>query len=88
MRNPGLLRWGRETLCEDGSNNAQAVLLSRRELSVLQMIAQGLSNHEIAERLYISLHTVKSHAQRINVKLGVSRRTQAIVRAKELGLVK
>ncbi|MBO3273653.1 helix-turn-helix transcriptional regulator [Pseudomonas schmalbachii] len=87
MRNPGLLRWGRETLCEGGAST-QAVLLSRRELSVLQMIAQGLSNHEIAERLYISLHTVKSHAQKINVKLGVSRRTQAIVRAKELGLVK
>ncbi|MNG26955.1 Transcriptional regulatory protein LiaR [compost metagenome] len=65
-----------------------AVLLSRRELSVLEMIAQGLSNHEIAERLFISLHTVKTHAQRINFKLGVERRTQAIVRAKELGLVK
>ncbi|MCY1487940.1 HTH-type transcriptional regulator MalT [compost metagenome] len=86
LRNPGLLRWGREILQEGG--DAQAVLLSRRELSVLEMIAQGLSNHEIAERLYISLHTVKSHAQRINMKLGVSRRTQAIARAKELGLVK
>ncbi|MCY1498190.1 HTH-type transcriptional regulator MalT [compost metagenome] len=61
--------------------------LSRRERSVLEMIAEGLANQEIAERLHISLHTVKSHAQRINNKLGVSRRTQAIVRAKELGLV-
>ncbi|MCP1644878.1 ATP/maltotriose-dependent transcriptional regulator MalT [Pseudomonas citronellolis] len=87
MRNPGLLRWGHEALCENGTAG-QAALLSRRELAVLQMIAQGLSNHEIAERLFISLHTVKSHAQRINIKLGVSRRTQAIVRAKELGLVK
>ncbi|MCY1403083.1 HTH-type transcriptional regulator MalT [compost metagenome] len=87
LRNPGLVRWGKETLCAEGQSPV-AVLLSRRELSVLEMIAQGLSNHEIAERLFISLHTVKSHAQRINAKLGVERRTQAIVRAKELGLVK
>jgi len=63
------------------------VQLSRRELAVLQLIALGLANREISERLHISLHTVKSHAQRINVKLGVSRRTLAIVRAKALGLV-
>ncbi|MFR0693558.1 LuxR C-terminal-related transcriptional regulator [Enterobacterales bacterium AE_CKDN230030158-1A_HGKHYDSX7] len=61
--------------------------LSRRELSVLGMIGEGLSNQEIADRLHISLHTVKSHAQRINAKLGVCRRTQAIVRAKALGLL-
>jgi len=61
--------------------------LSRRERSVLGMIAEGLANQEIADRLHISLHTVKSHAQRINAKLGVSRRTQAIVRAKALGLL-
>lgn len=61
--------------------------LSRRERSVLSMIAEGLANQEIADRLHISLHTVKSHAQRINAKLGVCRRTQAIVRAKALGLV-
>lgn len=87
LRNPGLVRWGRETLGADSQQSA-AVLLSRRELAVLKMIAQGLSNHEIAEQLFISLHTVKSHAQSINLKLGVARRTQAIVRAKELGLVK
>lgn len=61
--------------------------LSRREASVLQLIAMGLTNQNIAERLHISLHTVKSHAQKINVKLGVSRRTQAIVRAKAIGIV-
>ncbi|MHB9797410.1 LuxR C-terminal-related transcriptional regulator [Pseudomonas sp. MT3] len=87
LRNPGLIRWGRETLSADARQSA-AVLLSRRELAVLKMIAQGLSNHEIAEQLFISLHTVKSHAQSINTKLGVARRTQAILRAKELGLVK
>ncbi|MNZ45327.1 Response regulator protein VraR [compost metagenome] len=62
--------------------------LSRREHSVLTMIAEGLANQEIAERLHISLHTVKSHAQRINSKLGVTRRAQAVVRAKSLGLVR
>lgn len=72
---------------EDAGTDADVVQLSRREVSVLQLIAGGLANQEIAERLHISLHTVKSHAQRINVKLGVSRRTQAILRAKELGLV-
>ncbi|MFR0692967.1 LuxR C-terminal-related transcriptional regulator [Enterobacterales bacterium AE_CKDN230030158-1A_HGKHYDSX7] len=87
QRNPGLIRWGKETLNADSPSSA-AVLLSRRELAVLGMIAQGLSNQDIAEQLYISLHTVKSHAQSINTKLGVARRTQAIVRAKELGLVK
>ncbi|MNY39096.1 Response regulator protein VraR [compost metagenome] len=64
-----------------------AVMLSRRELTVLEMIAQGLSNQEIAQGLHLSLHTVKSHAQKINAKLGVSRRTQAIAQAKHLGLV-
>lgn len=72
---------------EDAGADTDIVQLSRRELSVLQLIAGGLANQEIAERLHISLHTVKSHAQRINVKLGVSRRTQAILRAKELRLV-
>jgi ATP/maltotriose-dependent transcriptional regulator MalT len=60
-------------------------LLSRRELAVLGLIAQGHSNQQIAEQLYISLHTVKTHARRINVKLGVQRRTQAVARAKAEG---
>ncbi|KAF1067086.1 MAG: Serine/threonine-protein kinase PknK [Pseudomonas citronellolis] len=62
-------------------------LLSLRELSVLELIARGCSNLEIGERLFISLHTVKTHARRINGKLGVERRTQAVARAKELGLL-
>lgn len=61
--------------------------LSRRELEVLRLIAQGASNQQIAEQLYISLHTVKTHARRINGKLGVERRTQAVAKAKSLGFL-
>jgi LuxR family maltose regulon positive regulatory protein len=61
--------------------------LSQRELEVLQLIAQGLSNHEISERLFLALSTVKGHNQKIFEKLQVQRRTEAIVRARELGLL-
>ena len=61
--------------------------LSSRELAVLQLIAQGCSNQEISDQLFISLHTVKTHASHINSKLGVERRTQAVARAQELGLL-
>ena len=53
----------------------------------LGLIAQGLSNQEVAEQLFISLHTVKTHARRIHSKLGVERRTQAVAKAKTLGLM-
>nr|WP_010486492.1 LuxR C-terminal-related transcriptional regulator [Pseudomonas sp. S9] len=62
-------------------------LLSCRELAVLRLIAQGCSNQEVADQLFISLHTVKTHARRINGKLGVARRTQAVARAKAQGLL-
>lgn len=61
--------------------------ISDREHGVLELIAKGLSNQEIADKLHISLHTVKTHARRINAKLEVRSRTQAIVRARELGLL-
>tara|TARA_R110001606_G_scaffold210002_4_gene357303 strand:- start:13015 stop:15705 length:2691 start_codon:yes stop_codon:yes gene_type:complete len=61
--------------------------LSTRELAVLECIAQGHSNQQISETLFISLHTVKSHARRINHKLGVARRTQAVAQGKLLGLL-
>ena len=61
--------------------------LSVRELAVLRLIAQGCSNQQISEQLFISLHTVKSHASHINSKLGVERRTQAVARAKAMGLL-
>ncbi len=61
--------------------------LSSRELAVLRLIAQGCSNQEISEQLFISLHTVKTHASHINSKLGVERRTQAVARAKAIGVL-
>ncbi|MGO1501782.1 MAG: LuxR C-terminal-related transcriptional regulator [Marinobacter sp.] len=61
--------------------------ISDREQGVLELIAKGLSNQAIADQLHISLHTVKTHARRINAKLDVRSRTQAIVRARELGLL-
>lgn len=60
--------------------------LSQRELKVLQLIAFGDSNLQIAEKLFISLHTVKTHVRRIHSKLGVERRTQAVAKAKLLNL--
>ncbi len=75
---------------EDGHNQAFAKarsVLSQRELGVLELIAQGMSNQEIAEKLFISLHTVKTHARRINSKLTVKSRTQAIIKAREIGVI-
>jgi len=62
--------------------------LSRRELEVLRLIVSGLRNQEIADQLVISKATVKRHISNIYGKMGVSRRTQAIVRAQELGLLR
>jgi len=60
--------------------------LSLRELEVLELIASGSSNRQIADKLFISLHTVKTHVRRIHGKLGVERRTHAVARARMLGL--
>ena len=60
--------------------------MSDRELEVLHLIADGLSNRDIGERLFLALNTVKGHNRNIYSKLGVQRRTEAIVRARELGL--
>ena len=61
--------------------------LTARELEVLRLIAEGLSNQEICERLFLALDTVKGHNRRIFCKLQVQRRTEAIARARELGLL-
>ncbi|MCF6131893.1 helix-turn-helix transcriptional regulator [Flavobacterium wongokense] len=61
--------------------------ISKRELEVLSLMAEGLSNNEIAERLFVSLNTVKTHSAKLFEKLEVKRRTQAIETAKKLGLL-
>ena len=61
--------------------------LSRRELEILELIARGFSNHEISQRLFIALNTVKGHNRKIYGKLQVQRRTEAVARARELGLL-
>jgi len=61
--------------------------LSKRELEILNLMAQGHSNEEIASKLFVSLSTVKTHNQNLFVKLDVKRRTQAIEKAKRLNLI-
>ena len=75
---------------ETPPDHSQALVeqLSPRELEVLRLVAQGLSNHEISERLFLALSTVKGHNLKIFEKLQVKSRTEAIVRARELGLLK
>ncbi|WP_187806017.1 LuxR C-terminal-related transcriptional regulator [Aquipseudomonas alcaligenes] len=71
----------------DTHSEEQELQLSPREQEVLELIAEGLSNQQIAERLHISVHTVKSHAWHINGKLGVERRTHAVAKAKAEGVL-
>ena len=61
--------------------------LSKRELEILDLLAQGYSNQEIAEKLFVSLSTVKTHNQNLFDKLEVKRRTQAVEKAKRLQLI-
>ncbi|HET6255784.1 MAG TPA: response regulator transcription factor [Puia sp.] len=61
--------------------------LSARELEVLQAMAEGLSNQEIAARLFVSLNTIKTHSANIFDKLDVRRRTQAVDKAKKLNII-
>jgi DNA-binding CsgD family transcriptional regulator len=70
-------------------NEAEMIRLgiSKRELEVLQLMAEGLSNAEIAARLFVSLNTIKTHASNLFFKLNASRRTQAIEKAKSLCLI-
>jgi two-component system, NarL family, response regulator LiaR len=61
--------------------------ITKREYEVLGLIAQGLSNQEIADRLFVSMSTVKTHTSNLFLKLNASRRTQALQRAKELRIL-
>ena len=62
--------------------------ITRRELEILELIAQGMSNREIAEKLFVSENTVKTHSSRVFDKLGAKRRTQAVQLGKEFGLLR
>jgi DNA-binding CsgD family transcriptional regulator len=65
----------------------QTLGITARELEILTLIARGLSNREIATQLFVSENTVKTHCARAFDKLGAARRTQAVLRGKELGLL-
>ncbi len=73
----------------DGNPQAQASLgISPREREVLELLAAGLSNKQIADKLNVSPHTVKTHVARLFEKLDARRRTEAILKARELGLLR
>lgn len=61
--------------------------ISKREHEVLGLMAQGFSNQQIADKLFVSLNTIKTHSSNLFLKLEVSRRTQAVQKAKELRLI-
>ena len=61
--------------------------ISQREMDVLQLMAAGATNQEIADRLFVSLNTIKTHTSRLFEKLDVKRRTQAIEKAKRLNII-
>ncbi len=65
----------------------QELGITRRELEILGLIARGLSNREIAETLFVSENTVKTHSSRLFEKLNAKRRTQAVQLGKEMGLI-
>jgi two-component system, NarL family, response regulator LiaR len=68
-------------------DNLQRLGITARELEILQLIAGGMSNREIAERLFVSENTVKTHSSRVFDKLDAKRRTQAVQIAKEMRLI-
>ena len=69
------------------NNKREDLGITPRELEILELIARGLSNREIAEKIYVSENTVKTHSSRVFDKLGAKRRTQAVQLGKEFGLL-
>jgi two-component system, NarL family, response regulator LiaR len=61
--------------------------LSQREMEVLVLMSQGFTNQQIADKLFLSIHTIKTHGSNLFVKLDVKNRTQALIRAKELEIL-
>jgi two-component system, NarL family, response regulator LiaR len=66
---------------------SEKIRLSKREFEILGLMAEGLSNQEIADKIFVSVSTVKTHGANLFVKLDVQRRTQAVKKAKELKLI-
>ncbi len=78
------------SVADDFTPNAAEIenlSISKRELEVLSLMAEGLSNKEIAEKLFVSLNTVKTHSSKLFEKLEVKRRTQAVEKAKKSGII-
>jgi DNA-binding CsgD family transcriptional regulator len=69
------------------SKKLEELEITPRELEILELMAKGLSNREIAEKLFVSENTVKTHSSRVFDKLGAKRRTQAVQLGKEFGLI-
>ncbi len=84
---PQLLKRMSHLMAENAPSSPPRVRLSEREIEVLRLMAEGLTNQEIAERLFLSPTTVKTHVQNILQKLDVSDRTQAAVCAVRYGLI-
>ena len=85
-----LIRKRTKVILPEFNANEKALRLtgiSKREYEVLTLISQGDTNQEIADKLLLSLNTVKTHSSNLYVKLGAKRRTQAVQRAKELQLI-
>lgn len=61
--------------------------LSQREMEVLELMSQGFTNQQIADKLFLSIHTIKTHGSNLFVKLDVKNRTQALIKARELEIL-
>jgi NarL family two-component system response regulator LiaR len=72
---------------ELNQGNLDRLAISKREYEVLELLAAGLSNKDIAEKLFVSPSTIKTHVSNVLVKLDASRRTEAIAKAKELRII-
>jgi DNA-binding CsgD family transcriptional regulator len=75
-----------EPFCPNEAKRKE-LAITPREMEILELIAQGMSNREIAEKLFVSENTVKTHSSRVFDKLGAKRRTQAVQLGKEFGLL-